>query len=41
MLCFAIILCLLQGNLGLETEQESETHVVTVDSTTYDLHPQH
>ena len=33
MLCFAIILCLLQGNLGLETEQETETHVVTVDST--------
>ena len=33
MLCFAIILCLLQGNLGLEMEQETETHVVTVDST--------
>ena len=33
MLCFAIILCLLQGNLGLEVEQETETHVVTVDST--------
>ena len=33
LLCFAIILCLLQGNLGLETEQETETHVVTVDST--------
>ena len=33
MLCFAIILCLLQGNLGLEAEQETETHVVTVDST--------
>ena len=32
-LCFAFILCLLQGNLGLETEQETETHVVTVDST--------
>ena len=32
-LCFALILCLLQGNLGLETEQETETHVVTVDST--------
>ena len=33
LLCFALILCLLQGNLGLETEQETETHVVTVDST--------
>ena len=33
LLCLAIILCLLQGNLGLETEQETETHVVTVDST--------
>ena len=33
LLCFAVILCLLQGNLGLETEQETETHVVTVDST--------
>ena len=33
LLCFAIILCLLQGNLGLEMEQETETHVVTVDST--------
>ena len=33
MLCFAMILCLLQGNLGLEVEQETETHVVTVDST--------
>ena len=32
-LCFALILCLLQGNLGLETEEETETHVVTVDST--------
>ena len=32
-LCFALILCLLQGNLGLKTEQETETHVVTVDST--------
>ena len=33
LLCFALILCLLQGNLGLEMEQETETHVVTVDST--------
>jgi len=33
LLCIAIILCLLQGNLGLELEQETETHVVTVDST--------
>lgn len=33
LLCFALLLCLLQGNLGLETEQETETHVVTVDST--------
>ena len=33
LLCFAFILCLLQGNLGLEMEQETETHVVTVDST--------
>ena len=33
LLWLAIILCLLQGNLGLETEQETETHVVTVDST--------
>ena len=33
LLCLALILCLLQGNLGLETEQETETHVVTVDST--------
>ena len=33
LLCFAILLCLLQGNLGIETEQETETHVVTVDST--------
>ena len=32
-LCFALIFCLLQGNLGLETEEETETHVVTVDST--------
>ena len=27
------VLVLLQGNLGLEMEQETETHVVTVDST--------
>ena len=33
LLCFALVLCLLQGNLGLEMEQETETHVVTVDST--------
>ena len=33
LLCFALILCILQGNLGLEMEQETETHVVTVDST--------
>ena len=33
LLCLAIILCFLQGNLGLETEEETETHVVTVDST--------
>jgi len=32
-LCFVIIFCLLQGNLALEMEQETETHVVTVDST--------
>ena len=30
---FTIVLILLQGNLGLEMEQETETHVVTVDST--------
>ena len=28
-----IVLLLLQGNLTLEDEQESEVHVVTVDST--------
>ena len=33
LLCFLLIFCLLQGNLGLETEEETETHVVTVDST--------
>ena len=30
---FTIVLILLQGNLGFEMEQETETHVVTVDST--------
>ena len=39
LLCLAIILCLLQGNLGLETEQETETHVVTVDSTNLRFNP--
>ena len=39
LLCFALILCLLQGNLGLETEQETETHVVTVDSTNLRFSP--
>ena len=29
----AIMLILLQGNLGLEMQQETETHVITVDST--------
>ena len=33
LLCILLIFCLLQGNLGLETEEETETHVVTVDST--------
>ena len=30
---FTILLVLLQGNLGFEIEEETETHVVTVDST--------
>tara|TARA_B100001079_G_C16372525_1_gene498132 strand:- start:1003 stop:1503 length:501 start_codon:yes stop_codon:yes gene_type:complete len=29
----AVMLILLQGNLGLDIQQEAETHVVTVDST--------
>jgi len=32
-IAFTIVLILLQGNLGFEMEQETETHVVTVDST--------
>ena len=32
-IAFTIVLILLQGNLGSEMEQETETHVVTVDST--------
>ena len=28
-----VVFILLQGNLGLEMEQETETHVITVDST--------
>ena len=32
-IAFTIVLFLLQGNLGFEMEQETETHVVTVDST--------
>jgi len=30
---FTILLVLLQGNLGFEIEEETETHVITVDST--------
>ena len=33
LLFVAVILVMLQGNLGLDSEQETETHVVTVDST--------
>ena len=32
-IAFTIVLILLQGNLGFEMEQDTETHVVTVDST--------
>ena len=32
-IALTIVLILLQGNLGFEKEQETETHVVTVDST--------
>ena len=32
-IALTIVLILLQGNLGFEMEQETETHVVTVDST--------
>ncbi len=39
LLCFTIILCLLQGNLEFEMEQETETHVVTVDSTNLRFNP--
>ena len=34
-----ILLIVLQGNLGLEQEQETETYVVTVDSTNLRFNP--
>ena len=34
-----VLLLLLQGNLGLEPEQETETYVVTVDSTNLRFNP--
>ena len=38
-IAITVLLLLLQGNLGLEPEQETETYVVTVDSTNLRFNP--